>query len=272
MDEFTVDGIRLAYEVEGNGEPVVLIHAGVVADFFAPLMGRPELEGYRLIRYHRPGYGRSGPIDTTLDIGRQARHCLALMRHLGVEQAHLAGHSSSAAMAIQLALDAPDAVRSLALLEIALLAIPSGPFAAESMGQYRSGDPRTAIDTWMRGVCGTEYRDVVDRALPGAIEQAVADAATFFEHELPSLREWSFGPDDAARVTQPALVVLGSQTDEVNTTFAQRNELLLAWLPHAEPYVLPAANHLLQVQNPGGMARGLADFMARHPISKPEDS
>ena len=160
-----------------------------MADFFAPLMGRPELDGYRLIRYYRAGYADSGKVDA-VDVGRHAAHCLALMRHLGVDRAHVVGHSSSANMAIQLALDAPAAVRSLALLEMALLAVPSASFAAEAMGQYRSGDVRTAVDTWMRGVCGPDYRRHLDRALPGAFDRAVADADTFFGQELPALRAW----------------------------------------------------------------------------------
>jgi pimeloyl-ACP methyl ester carboxylesterase len=265
MERVTIDGTPIEYEVRGDGEPVVLIHAGLVADFFAPLMGRPELDGYRLIRYHRAGYADSGTVDI-VDVGQYAAHCLALMGHLGVDRAHVVGHSSSANMAIQLALDAPAAVRSLALLEMALLAVPSASFAAEAIGQYRSGDRRTAVDTWMRGACGPDYRRHLDHALPGAFDRAVADADTFFGQELPALRAWSFGQDEARHVTQPALVVLGARSNEVNTTFAQRNELLLAWLPDAEPFVLPDATHLLQVEQPGAMARGLASFLARHPI------
>jgi pimeloyl-ACP methyl ester carboxylesterase len=267
MEQVTIDGRPIEYEVRGDGEPVILIHAGVVADFFAPLMGRPELDGYRLIRYHRAGYAGSGKGES-VDMGRQAAHCLALMRHLGVDRAHLVGHSSSANMAIQVALDAPDAVRSLALLEIALLAVPSASFAGEAIGQYRAGDRRAAVDTWMRGVCGPDYKEHLDRVLPGAFDRAVADADTFFGQELPALRDWTFGSDEARRVGQPALVVLGGRSNEVNTTFAQRNELLLAWLPDAEPFVLPDATHLLQVQQPAAMARALAGFLARHPIKQ----
>jgi len=266
MEQVTVDGVRLEYEIHGGGEPLVLIHAGLVADFFAPLMDQPALRKYRLLRYHRLGYAGSERVAGTIDIGRHAHHCLALMRHLGFESAHLVGHSSSAAMAIQVALDAPTAVRSLALLEMALLAVPSSPVAAAAVGHYQTGDMRRAVHTWLSGVCGTDYRDVLERALPGAFDQAVADADTFFGQELPGLRRWSFGPADASRVTQPALVVLGGRSSEVNTTFAQRNELLLAWLPHAEPFVLPETTHLLQVQDPRGMAQALAAFLARHPI------
>ncbi len=269
MQHVTIDGVRLAYEVHGDGEPVVLIHAGVIADFFAPLMGRPELSGYRLVRYHRAGYGSSDRAGK-VHLGQHADHCRMLLEHLRIDRAHLVGQSSSAAIAVQLALDTPATVRSLALLEMALLAVPSAPFAAAAVQQHRSGNKRTAIDTWMRGVCGPGYRGELDRALPGAFEQAVADADTFFGQELPALREWTFGHNDAGRVTQPALVVLGGRTTEANTTFAQRNELLLKWLPHAEPFVLPGATHLLQVQNPGGMARGLAAFLGHHPIDSPD--
>jgi pimeloyl-ACP methyl ester carboxylesterase len=258
-----MDGVGLEYEVIGDGEPVVLIHAGLVADFFAPLMDQTALAGYRLLRYHRVGYAGSDRIDGAVSLEQQASHCLALMGHVGMADAHLVGHSSSAAMALQAALDRPDRVRSLALLETALLAVPSAPFAGEAIGQYRSGDTPTAVDIWLRGVCGPDYRDVLERALPGAFEQAVTDADTFFAQELPALRDWTFGAAEAARISGPALVVLGGRSEEVNITFAQRNELLLAWLPAAEPFVLPGATHLLQVQDPRGMAEGLAAFLRR---------
>ena len=204
MERVTVDGVGLEYEIHGDGEPLVLIHAGLVADFFAPLMDQPALSRYRLLRYHRLGYAGSERVAGTIDIGRHAHHCLALMRHLGIESAHLVGHSSSAAMAVQVALDAPSAVRSLALLEMALLAVPSSPFAAEAVGQYQTGDTRAAVHTWLRGVCGADYRDVLERALPGAFDRAVADADTFFGQELPGLRRWSFGsrPMPAASLSQ----------------------------------------------------------------------
>lgn len=47
--------------------------------------------------------------------------------------------------------------------------------------------------------------------------------------------------------------------------FVQRQELLLAWLQDVEPFILPGAIHLLQVENPRGMAEALAAFLARHP-------
>ena len=127
MQRMRVDGVDLEYTIRGTGEPVVLIHAGVLAEWFAPLLAEPVLAGsYQLISYHRPGYAGSARVTGPLSIAAQAALCRGLMRELGIDRAHLVGHSSSAAMALQLALDAPDTVQSIASLEIALLAVPSG--------------------------------------------------------------------------------------------------------------------------------------------------
>ena len=43
MDWATLEGVELEYEVRGTGEPVVLVHAGVCADWFKPLLDEPAL-------------------------------------------------------------------------------------------------------------------------------------------------------------------------------------------------------------------------------------
>jgi 3-oxoadipate enol-lactonase len=258
------DDLFLEYEIRGVGEPVVLIHGGLCADWFAAFMAEPALAGHRLIRYHRMGYSGSSRVAGRVAIEAQAAHCAALLSALDIGPAHVVGHSSSAAIALQMALDAPDRVRSLVLLETALLAVPSGPFAAEALERFRAGDRAGAVDVWLRGVCGGDYRVVMDRVLPDAVDRAAADADTFFGEELPALRQWQFGPAEAARVRQPALVVLGARSGEVSPTFGQRHALLMSWLPRAESYVLPDATHLLHVQNALGAAEAMTRFFGRH--------
>jgi hypothetical protein len=46
--------------------------------------------------------------------------------------------------------------------------------------------------SFLRGVGGLGYRVVLDGVFPGAFDQHVADAGTFFEQELPALQPWSF--------------------------------------------------------------------------------
>jgi pimeloyl-ACP methyl ester carboxylesterase len=176
-------------------------------------------------------------------------------------------------IALQLALDAPDVVQSLAILEPALMSVPSATtsraFVGTTMQLYRSGDKSGAVDTFLRGTCGPGYRAVLDRVVPGSFDQYVADAETFFEQELPALQRWPFGREDAKRVGQPALAVVGALSLERNPIWGERQQLLLDWLPNVEPFVLPRATHLLEVENPRALAEGLAAFFARHSLAAP---
>jgi pimeloyl-ACP methyl ester carboxylesterase len=137
-------------------------------------------------------------------------------------------------------------------------------FAGPAVALYRAGDRAAALDRFATGVFGPDYRAPLDHGLPGGFEQALADADTFFGQELPAVQQWELTRDDAARVTQPVLAVLGEHTAP---TFPERLELLSSWLPRVESFELPNATHLLHVQNPRGLAEALADFFVRHSVS-----
>jgi pimeloyl-ACP methyl ester carboxylesterase len=272
MERAALEGIELAYEVRGAGELVVLIHPGHFADWFVPLLDEPALtDQYRVLIYHRAGSAGSSHIAGSVSLAQHAAHCWSLMRHLGIERAHVVGHSSSGNVALQLALDAPDAVHSLAILEPALYAVPSVQtsrrFVETAVQLYHAGDKAGAIDVFLRGVCGPGYRAVLDQALPGAFNQHVADADTFFGQELPALQQWVFTQEDAKRIIQPALAVVSTRSLDLDPIWGERHQLLLDWLPNVESFVLRDATHLLQIENPRGMAESLAAFFARHPLS-----
>jgi pimeloyl-ACP methyl ester carboxylesterase len=268
-----IDGVELEYEARGSGEPVVLIHWGVGVVWAQPLLDEPALaNGYRLLSYHRAGFAGSRSIQGSISMADHAEHCRLLMHKLGIERAHVVGHSSSAVIALQLALDFPDAVRTLVLMESArptphteTQAEFVRAFVEPAVERYRAGDKTGAVDTFFRGVFGQGYRGALEQGFPGAFDQAVADADAFFTQELPALQQWSFTQEDARRVTQPVLAVLGQHTAP---TFPERRDLLLAWLPNVETFDLPDATHLLHGQNPRSMAEGLSGFFARHAISR----
>ena len=270
MERVEVDGITLEYEVQGSGEPMVFIHGAHMGDTYRPLMAEPALKEYRLIRYHRRGYAGSSRPDGPLPVSGHAADCLALMRKLDAVPAHVVGHSSGGVIALQLALDAPEAVRSLILLEPPLLEVPSGAalFAAlgPSVQMYEAGDRAGAVDTFLRVVCGKDYRRAVETQTPGALDQAAADADAFFTGELPAVGEWMFTREDAARITQPVLSVLGANSDAAIglPVFGEIHERVIEWFPNAQPFVLSRAAHLLQMENPGDMAEGLASFLANN--------
>jgi pimeloyl-ACP methyl ester carboxylesterase len=121
MRKVSVDGVELAYAVRGDGEPLVLIHGGVLADGLHPLWIEPSLAGrHRVVLYHRRGYGESDRVTPPFATADQAADGRALARALGLPRVHLVGHSYGAAIALQWALDAPDEVKSLVLLEAPL--------------------------------------------------------------------------------------------------------------------------------------------------------
>jgi pimeloyl-ACP methyl ester carboxylesterase len=119
MERARVNGIELEYEIIGSGEPVLLIHGSHVAGSFKPLLAQPALtDEYTLIRYHRRGHLDSSPATGPVSIEQQAADARALLEYLHAQPAHVVGHSYGGAIAMQLALDAPESVHSLALLVV----------------------------------------------------------------------------------------------------------------------------------------------------------
>jgi pimeloyl-ACP methyl ester carboxylesterase len=257
---------EVSFIVQGVGEAVLLIH-GALSEAYQPLFDRPELGGYQLIAYDRPGFGNSSRPAAPVPIAEEAANARALLRHLGVEHAHVVGHSYGGAVALQLALDFPESVTSLALLEPAipsvLLTSPDmGAAIGTAVSRYQEGDHATALDNFLAAACGPTYRARFESALPqGAFERAVASVDTIFQCDLTALPNWTFGSAEARGLQAPMLLVVGAETlPLLHAIDAQ----LRQWLPQAEHFVLPASTHLLMLENALGMAQVLAAFFAQH--------
>jgi pimeloyl-ACP methyl ester carboxylesterase len=273
VERAVIDGVVLEYEDLGAGEPVVCVHGAFIADTFRPLLAERSLaDRYRLITYHRRGYVGSGPAEEAAGLAEQAMDCQRLLSHLGVWRAHVVGHSLGGTIALQIALDAPRVVHTLCLLEAALTVEESAYLyrqgLAHSMQRYREAGARIAIDEFLQ-TRWPSYGERLERMLPGAFDQAVADAATCFQVDLPAVLELRFGEEEARRIRQPVLVVLGERSVALHPRFAETYRLLLRWLPNAEGLVLPDATHFLQVENPPAIAEALAAFYLRHPLGDP---
>ena len=271
MELAIIDGAELEYEVSGTGEPVVFIHGAFIADTFRPLLAQPSLAGrYRLILYHRRGYVGSSRASGPVSVARQVADCRALLHFLGVQRAHVVGHSYGGIVALQLALDTPGVAHSLALLEPGLMVGATAQDYRESLARgaerYREAGASVVVDEFLQARW-PGYRATLDRVLPGAFAQAVADAETWFERELSGQLDWPFGEAEARRIIQPTLSVLGGESDTLWSRFGETHRLLLAWLPHAEGFVLTGTTHFMQIQDPRGMAEVLAAFWASYRLS-----
>lgn len=271
MRDVSLGDICLEYESVGSGDPLLFIQGAFIADTFRPLLREPSLEQYKLINYHRRGYAGSTKPSEAVTISQHAADALALLNALGINRAHIVGHSYGGCVALQLALDASRCVQSLVLLEPA---VPVGASGEEyrhplikSANAYATQNVDAVVDAFLMARWGDpQYRKVLDDLLPGAFNQAVGDAATWFHYELPGLLDWTFGQIEATRITQPAVSILGGDSSSLSSRFPETHFQLIAWLRGCVGEVLPNTAHFPQLQDTTGLAELLARFISKHPI------
>ena len=270
MHRLQVDDTEVEFSDRGSGEPVLLVHAGVFADWFVPLAASPVLDGFRVIRLRRAGYLSGPPPARHLTLRDHARHAAALLDALGVPAAHVCGLSSSCLINLQLAMDRPASVASLTLMDPAPGAVLQAPsqqnftssVARPALAAAAAGDAGSAFDIWMGGV-DSGYQSVLEASLGSdGYQRAVAQSRFFFADELPAVREWALDEDRAANLAKPVLLVLGANSPP---NFHDMVDLLAGVLPDAQIVTLGGVGHLMPLQDPEAVGRLIADFARRHP-------
>jgi pimeloyl-ACP methyl ester carboxylesterase len=112
-----VNGIKVYYEVYGEGRPIVLLHGAfyTIQMNWAQLI--PELSKTRkVIAIEMQGHGHSPYSDRKLDLATLASDVEGVMDHLKVDSADVAGYSMGGSVAYQLAIQSPKRVRKLVII------------------------------------------------------------------------------------------------------------------------------------------------------------
>lgn len=107
-----VNGLKMYYEIQGVGEPLVLLHgAYMTIDLnFGKMI--PELAKDRqVIAIEQQGHGHTADIDRQLSYEQMANDTAELLRQLGIERADILGYSTGGTIALELAIRYPDLVR-----------------------------------------------------------------------------------------------------------------------------------------------------------------
>jgi 3-oxoadipate enol-lactonase len=143
MEKIDTNGIRLAYIRKGIGSPLLLIHGypldHTIWDEVLPLLEK----NFDLILPDVRGFGESTTIDSQYSMNDIASDFVALLDHLGIQKAALAGHSMGGYIALAFARLHPERVAGLALVASQALAdTPDG-----KRGRYK-----TAADVVEKGV------------------------------------------------------------------------------------------------------------------------
>jgi pimeloyl-ACP methyl ester carboxylesterase len=256
-------GVRLAYDVDGGGPPVVLLHAGIVDrgmwDDVVPLL----TDAFRVIRFDARGFGESSrPPD-----GSFARwnDLFAVMDAAGVDRAHLVGVSQGAETALDATLTAPDRVNHLVIVGAG---VRGWQFSEELNARWQAevdawergdleGCAEASIQTWFDGPARSAADVDPDvRRHAWAMQRRAIDLenddATAEGPEPPS-------PERLGDVKSPTLVAVGELDQPDMVAIA---ETLAAGIPGAVHEVIPGVAHLPPMEKPGEFARIVSDFLS----------
>lgn len=121
MAKALINGIRVHYQVKGTGPDLILIHGvtSSLAQWYIEMM--PNLaKDYRVTVYDLRGHGLTDLTPNGYDSESMAGDLVALMDHLGIENARMVGHSYGGAIALHTAMLHPQRVKGIALLDTGL--------------------------------------------------------------------------------------------------------------------------------------------------------
>jgi 3-oxoadipate enol-lactonase len=255
----------LAFDDEGSGEPIALVHAGVADRRMWGHLAAALADSHRVIRHDARGVGESLP-----PTGPWAHHTdlLDLLDELLIERAHIVAVSMGAGIAVEAALARPGSVASLVLVApggALLSATPAAlrPIWKAEVEALDRGDIAAAVEVnvraWVDGprrapdVVDPEVRAFVGRMQRDAFEIPEWDADLFPEHELSPPAFARF-----AELSCPILVVVG---DADEPSIVETAERIAAEAPRARLVVWPDAGHMLSLERPESFARLVRAFL-----------
>ena len=263
----SVNGVRLAYDDEGSGEPLVLVHGSWTNrhswDRVAPRLA----ERFRVVRHDRRGHSESSAASGTLE--DDASDIAALAAHLRLGPFHLACSSRGGVIGLKLAASRPELVRSIVCHEPPLLgALSRDEAESQLVAQLVAGEGHV-VEMIERGEHEAAARVFVERVAfgPGAwdrfprfIRQTFIENAETFAEEYrdPDIYSVDF---EALRNFAGPVLLTGS--DDSPQWFALIIDRLAEILPRVERHEYRGAGHNPQGNAPEEYVRVVGDFITR---------
>jgi pimeloyl-ACP methyl ester carboxylesterase len=259
-----VNGVELYYEIHGSGEPALLVH-GLGS---STLDWEPQIaalaQRFQVIAFDVRGHGRSGKPRQRYSVRLFAEDTAALIRALGLGPVHVVGISMGGMIAFQLAVTAPELVRSLTIVN-------SGPaMLVRTLAQRMMIWTRIAIVRF-RGM--RKMGEVLaGRLLPKPehaalraqfIERWAANDATAYLSALQGLINWDVTAA-LERIDCPVLVV-GADQDYTPSAF---KEAYTARIRGAKLVIIEDSRHMLPVERAEPFNAALLAFLSECSASK----
>ncbi|MES9994128.1 MAG: acetoin dehydrogenase dihydrolipoyllysine-residue acetyltransferase subunit [Candidatus Thiodiazotropha sp.] len=256
-EKIEVEGKQLRYLKRGEGgEPVILIH-GFGGDLNNWLFNHEAIAAnHEVYALDLPGHGES-----VKDVGNGSLEAmrdtlLAFMDQLGIESAHLVGHSMGGAICLSMAQQAPDRVRSLVL-------IASAGLGSEINIDYISGFVQSLDRRSLKPLLGNLFADnslvtrqLVDdmlkyKRLEGVSEALQSLAGNFFENG----QQTTTFEDLPGSVGKPVLVIWGEEDRIIPVSHVPQNEGQVA------VEILPGQGHMVQMEAANEVNRLIEHFL-----------
>lgn len=256
---------RLYYEIEGEGETLVLSHAAFLDSGMWDAQWDAFTQHYRVIRYDMRGYGKSDPVT-----GPRVRRddLYRLLQHLKVERAHLLGCSMGGELAIDLALEHPELAASLIVVNSA----PSGfepqgeppQYLFEMMDAMQQGDFARASELqlriWVDGPQRTpEQVDSDVRQRAASMNRIFVENQTWAIADLQPLNP--LNPPAVGRLSElhvPTLVVVGALDHAENLRAA---DIIADGIAGAQKVIIADTAHVPNMEQPEIFNRAVLDFL-----------
>ena len=257
-----VEGVRLYYEMVGGGHPVVFVHGhGLDSRMWHGQVDRVA-RSYTVVCYDLRGHGRSEAPPTGYSLAHYAQELHDLVGHLGLRRVSLVGLSMGGNIAIEYALNHPDSLATVVLVDTGLTGYgDEGQFNALMAKRralvQREGVGEKFVRATMMSLSLKGVRWEPDtRALVKTMVRGCSGAAWLDTAVYPPLE-----PTQAERVHQiaaPALVMVGERDGK---RFHSIAEVLTRRIAVVRKAVIPGAGHLPPLENAEAFNDVLIDFL-----------
>jgi pimeloyl-ACP methyl ester carboxylesterase len=228
-----VNGLKMYYEITGEGKPAVYIHPIVSHCGLVP--GLPSNRQW--IAMDLQGHGRTADIDRPLTCEQHADDSAALLKHLKIEEADFFGDSFGGAIAVTMAVRHPKLVCRVIIYGSPLVPLPkelATAFTADS-----------DLIKWER----EEYQKVAPDP---------KQWSTLFSKVLKCGIEWKgFSADELKGIKVPILIACGDH----DLIPVERCVELSRLIPHAQLAVIPDASHFVLFSEPEKLLPTIATFL-----------
>jgi len=256
---------RLFYESRGEGDPLILIHGGLLNRHMWDEQFDVFSEQYQVIRYDASGHGQSAtPPEAYFD----HQDLEGLMAHLEIERAVIVGLSLGGRIAIDFALENPEKV-------VAVVAVGSGLGGFRFDSEEVSADRRELIEAWGNGewdrVVELFQRSWTDGPYrsPSEVDPEVREKVRLMCRQTieGSSEGRTMSPpaiDRLAELNVPMLVAVGELDMPDIHEIA---ELLLAADPNASKVVVDGVAHMVNMERPDEFNRVVLEYLEGLPTS-----